>query len=371
MTNMALGKANSSKAPEKHKVAVLGCTGIVGQQFIRMLDGHPFFETAALCSSRKSAGKKYRDATDWAISGRLPAAVENMEITEPEPDALARHGVGIVFSALPSETALNLERRMVKDGFFVFSNAGAHRMNASTPIVIPEVNPEHMSLAGIQASRGGGFIVTNSNCTTAGLVMALKPLMPFGLQSITVTTYQALSGAGRNGIAALSIVDNVVPFIRNEEEKMERETKKILGSLERDRIREAPVEINASCCRVPTRDGHLESVVVELKDDAGCEDVSRAFHGFSGLPQQLDLPSAPHKPVIVSGREDRPQPLLDRDAGFPDRVKGMAVTVGRIRKKGEKINFFLLVHNTIRGAAGTCILNAEMAVKTNLIQQSL
>lgn len=349
----------------KLKVGILGCTGLVGQQFVKMLDAHPYFKIAALSSSKKSAGKSYSKAVDWIVSGDIPESVEDIMIIETSVEALVKKGVKVVFSALPSVVAKNVEKSLASEGFYVFSNASAHRMDSHVPIVIPEVNPEHLELTKAQSSQGEGFIVTNSNCSTTGLVLGLKPLLNFGLKSVTVTTYQALSGAGRHAVSSLDILDNVIPYIREEEEKIERETKKIFGRIHRGDVKDADLEVNTSCCRVPTRDGHLESIVVELDEDVNIKTISRALSSFRGIPQHMKLPTAPKVPLIVRTEENRPQPLLDRDAGTPERARGMAVTVGRIRKKGKKVNFFLLVHNIIRGAAGTCILNAEFAVMKN------
>jgi aspartate-semialdehyde dehydrogenase len=344
------------------KVAVLGCTGIVGQQFIRMLDAHPYFEISVLTSSPGSAGKMYGEAVDWVVGGDIPKSVEETIVAETSVEALLSKEITVVFSALPSAVAKKIERDLAEQGFFLFSNASAHRLMPNVPVLIPEVNPEHFELVRDQTRESKGFIVTNSNCSTAGLVLGVKPLLGFGLRSVTVTTFQALSGAGRRGIASLDIVGNIIPYIKEEEEKIERETKKILGRRHLSRVEDADIEVNASCCRVPIRDGHLESVVVELDEDVGVETVTSSLYSYRGIPQELDLPSAPEIPIIVRAEEDRPQPFRDRKAGAPGRARGMAITVGRIRKKGEKINFFLLVHNLIRGAAGTCILNAEYAL---------
>ncbi len=353
---------------DKYKTCVMGCTGLVGQQFIRMLDGHPYFKITALSSTKKSAGKNYRDAVDWIVGGDVPESAEDIVITDLSGEDLVEIGVKIVFSALPSEAAQELEEGMARKGLHIFSNASACRMYSDVPILIPEVNPNHLELVKTQASHGNGFVVTNSNCTTTGLVLSLKPLLNFGLNSVTVTTYQALSGAGRRGVASLDIVDNLIPYIRDEEEKIERETKKILGKIGKAGIKDADLEINASCCRVPTRTGHLESIVVELDDYVDTATISNALSSFRGIPVEMKLPTSPEVPIIVRTEENRPQPLLDMDAGTPERAKGMAVSVGRIRKKGRKVDFFLLVHNTIRGAAGTCILNAELAVMKNYIK---
>ncbi|MFC2170024.1 aspartate-semialdehyde dehydrogenase [Acidobacteriota bacterium] len=352
----------------KVKIGVLGCTGIVGQQFIRMLNDHPYFEVVALTSSKKSAGNKYSDAADWIVSENVPESVKDMLITETVLEEILKKNVKVVFSGLPAEAAKNIEGALAEEGVHVFTNASAYRMDPHVPIVIPEVNPEHLDLVKDSSLKKRGFIVTNSNCTTTGLVLGLKPLQNFGLKSVVVTTYQALSGAGRRGVASLDILGNVLPYIKNEEEKVEKETLKILGTLQNNSVKDADFEMNTSCCRVPTRDGHLESMVVELEEDIDVQTISKALSSFRGVPQDLRLPTAPEVPVIVRDEEDRPQPMLDVNAGRPNRAKGMAVSVGRIRKKGKRVNFFLLVHNTIRGAAGTCILNAELAVVKNYIK---
>jgi aspartate-semialdehyde dehydrogenase len=352
----------------KFKTCVMGSTGLVGQQFIKMLNSHPFFEVVALSSSEKSVGKKYYEAVDYIVGGDIPECAEDILITNLSGEDLIKMGIKIVFSALPSEAAQEIEKVMANEGLYIFSNASACRMYSDVPIIIPEVNPDHLELVNAQPSHGNGFVVTNSNCTTTGLVLGLKPLLNFGLESVTVTTYQALSGAGRRGVASLDIVDNLIPYIRDEEEKIERETKKILGKIGKAGIKNADLKVNASCCRVPTRDGHLESVVVELDEDVDVKTISDTLSSFRGITQEMKLPTAPEVPVIVRTEENRPQPLLDRDAGTPERARGMAVSVGRIRKKGKKVNFFLLVHNTIRGAAGTCILNAELAVMRSYIK---
>jgi aspartate-semialdehyde dehydrogenase len=351
----------------KLRVAVMGCTGIVGQQFVRMLDGHPYFEVSALFASNRSEGKRYCDAVDWIVSENIPECVRDLVIMDASVEAVKKMGVGIVFSALPTAVAKDIENALRREGVYVFSNASAHRMDNDVPMLIPEVNPTHLELVEAQISRYGGFIVTNSNCSTTGLVMALKPLLKRGLNSVIVTTYQALSGAGRRGVASLDILGNIIPYIKGEEEKIERETIKILGNLHHGGIRGADIEVNASCCRIPVKDGHLESVIVELDEDLDIETISKTLSSFKGIPQDMRLPTAPEAPIILRTEDNRPQPALDVYAGAPERAKGMAITVGRIRKKDNRINFFLLVHNTIRGAAGTCILNAELAVEKNYI----
>jgi len=352
----------------KIKAGILGCTGLVGQQFVRMLDRHPFFEVAFLSASKKSTGKRYSEAADWVSGACIPAGMGDIIVTEAAPGAMKEMGVKVIFSALPSSVARKTERNLARAGFFIFTNASSFRMDPDVPIVIPEVNSDHFELVKAQSGDGRGFIVANSNCSVAGLVMGLKPLSGFGLRSVAVTTYQALSGAGRRGVSSLDILGNVIPYIKDEEEKIERETKKALGQMGDGFVRDEGLEVNASCCRVSTRVGHLESIVVETEDDPEIKAVIKALESFRGIPQSMQLPTAPERPVIVANEANRPQPVLDSGAGVPARAKGMAVTVGRIRKKGKKINFFLLVHNTIRGAAGTCILNAEFAVKKSRIK---
>jgi len=352
---------------DRIKVGVLGSTGLVGQQFVRMLDRHPYFETVSLSSSPRTRGRRYGDAVDWIVSPSVPEACREVVLADFAPESLRAAGVKIVFSGLPAAVARETERLLAEEGFLVFTNASAFRMAPDVPVLIPEVNPEHVDLVAKGRTHRGGFIVANSNCSTTGLVMGLRPLLRYGLKSVTVTTYQALSGAGRRGVASLDILGNVVPFIKDEEEKIERETRKILGRLGAGKIEDAPFEVNASCARVASRDGHLESVVVETDEDPGPDAVRETLASFTGVPQDLRLPTAPERPIIVLDKPDRPQPLYDCEAGAPERAKGMAVTIGRIRKKAGKLNFFLLVHNTIRGAAGTCILNAEFALTKNLI----
>jgi len=344
------------------KVGVLGSTGIVGQQFVRMLDAHPNFEVVALTSSNKSAGKMYGQVVDWAVKKAMPEYARNMPLIKSSVKVLAEKGVKAVFSALPSAVAGEVEDACRDEGMYVFSNASTHRMNPRVPVLIPEVNPDHLELVKGQSTEEKGFIVTNANCSTAGLVLVLKPLMKFGIRSVKVATYQAVSGAGRRGLFSLDILANIIPYIEGEEAKMEREPLKILGSLKNGSVEEVNLDIKASCCRVPVRDGHLESVFVELDEDVDPETLLRTLSSYRGIPQERRLPTAPEKPLVVREENNRPQPLLDACAGTPERAEGMAVTVGRLRKKGRSINLFLLVHNTVRGAAGTCILNAELAM---------
>ena len=352
---------------KKFKVAVLGCTGLVGQYFLKLLEEHPYFEITAISSSPRSAGKRYGDAVDWTVSSTIPPVLRDIVIAETSAKAILETKAQIAFSALPADIAREIETALAGEGVYVFSNASAHRLDSDVPILIPEVNPDHFELAEHQLKRRQGFIITNSNCSTAGLVLALKPLQMFGLNSVIVSTYQAVSGAGRRGVASLEIIGNVIPFINQEEDKIERETRKIFGILNDGKIQEAEMGVYASCCRVPTQNGHLESVVIELEEDVNEEMVAQSLSSFRGIPQRLCLPLAPDQPIILRKEVNRPQPLLDVNAGSPERAKGMAVSVGRIRKKGKKIGFFLLSHNCIRGAAGTTVLNAELAHAKGLL----
>ena len=346
----------------KIPVGILGATGNVGQRFVQLLDGHPWFEVKYLCASEKSYGQRYGDIVNWKVSPKIPERVANMKLRLCKPD----FNVRVVFSALDSLVAGPIEEDFAKNGYIVISNSKNHRMDKDVPLLIPEVNPEHLDLIQVQRKRlgGKGFIVTNPNCTTIGLTMALKPLQDvFGVSKVLVTTMQALSGAGYPGVASLDAIDNVVPFIGDEEEKVETEPLKLLGSLENGKIDNANIAISAHCNRVAVRDGHLESVTVELIKKAGIEEILKVFRNFKSIPQKLNLPSAPPNPIIVRMENDRPQPVLDRDIN-----NGMSVSIGRVRQSSIfDIKFTLLVHNTIRGAAGAAILNAELLKAKKLI----
>ena len=343
----------------KLRACVLGATGMVGQQFIRILEDHPTFEVSVVTASQRSLGKEYGDATDWIVSSAFPEPVENIVVTATSSKEILKQDVDVVFSALPSEVAFSIESELAQGGLPVFSNAGAHRMADDVPILIPEINPNHLELVKEQ-NYGDGFIVTNSNCSTSGLVFGLKPLEEFGIRSVTVSTYQAVSGAGRNGVSSMDILGNVIPFISNEEEKMIAETREILGTFENGKVKPADFDVNASCVRVPVQDGHLESIVVDLEESVEVEQVVEIMSSFSGEPQSLKLPTAPSQPIVVLNESDRPQPK--RDLSFDKGDLGMTVKVGRIRKQCTRLNMFLLVHNTIRGAAGASVLNAEFAL---------
>ncbi len=335
------------------KAAVLGATGMVGQLFIQLLIGHPWFEVSVVAASERSAGKKYSEVAKWKLATPTPKSVHDLEVMDITPKAVK--DVDIVFSALPAEVAGETEEDFAKAGYVIVSNASSHRMDPDVPILNPEVNYDHLSLVDEQRERRkwSGAIVTNPNCATAVLSLALKPIYDeFGIKKVAVTTMQAVSGAGYPGVASLDIVDNVIPFIRNEEEKMQSEPRKILGTP----AKPADFKVTASCNRVATLDGHTEAVFVELRREADTETLIDAWDKFTGEPQKLKLPTAPSRPVIVRHEEDRPQPRLDRMEGG-----GMSIVVGRVRKDPvmRGVKFIALGHNTIRGAAGVGILNAE------------
>jgi aspartate-semialdehyde dehydrogenase len=344
----------------KIKVGVLGATGAVGQRFIQLLAGHPWFEIAALTASDRSVGKRYGEATKWLLRGGMPAEVADMPVTPAEPAALDA-SVKLLFSALPSGTAGPAEEALAAAGFGVCSNAASHRMDADVPLLIPDVNPEHCALIPVQrAARGwSGFITTNPNCTTTHLVCALKPLHDaFGLEAVNIVSMQAISGAGYPGVSAMDILDNVIPYIGGEEEKVEIEPRKLLGTLAGGTVQFADFKVSAQCNRVAVRNGHLEAVSVKLRRQADLAAVRAALASYRGEPQRLGLPSAPDPAIVVFDAADRPQPRLDRLIGG-----GMATAVGRVRPDALfDYKFVVLGHNTIRGAAGGSLLNAELLV---------
>jgi aspartate-semialdehyde dehydrogenase len=353
---------------DKLKVVVLGATGLVGQRFVELLADHPFFEIVALTASSKSAGKKYREATRWVLGPYFPEAVRDLEVLETSPEAVRRCGynVDLVFSALPSEVAKELEPAFAKEGFNVVSNASAMRMFNDVPLVVPEINPDHLHLIHVQRRKRGwkGLIVTNPNCSTIILTLTLKPIADYaGVETVHVTTMQAVSGAGFSGVASMAIIDNVIPFIAKEEEKIQTESLKILGKLVEDSVKFADIAISASCNRVCVLDGHLESVFVKLKRNADLEELKDALRSFKGLPQELKLPTAPPSPIIVREEEDRPQPRLDREVH-----KGMSVVVGRLRYgKDGWLKYMVLGNNVVRGAAGNSVLIGELMAKRGFL----
>lgn len=344
----------------KIKVGVLGATGAVGQRFVQMLQGHPWFEITTLCASERSAGKRYVEACRWNLRGDMPESVRDLILLECEPGPDCQ----IVFSALPSETAGEIEEEFAAAGYIVCSNARNHRYDPDVPLLIPEVNPEHLALIPIQKRNRGwdGYITTNPNCSTTHLVSALHPLhQRFGVKKVFVVTMQAISGAGYPGVSSMDILDNVIPFISGEEEKMEiKEPQKLLGTFDGAGIQFADFVVSAHCNRVATRNGHLEAVSVEFEERPTVDEVVRAWQEYRPLAQQLNLPHAPQPAVVYDPRPDRPQPRLDRLAGT---VPGMATVVGRLRPDPLfHVKFMVLGHNTIRGAAGGSLLNAELLV---------
>lgn len=347
----------------KIQVGILGATGTVGQRFIQLLAGHPWFEVTALAASGRSAGQRYADACHWLLPVAIPESVANLVVQPLEPK-LDCH---LVFSALPSTVAGPVEQDFARAGYAVCSNAAPHRMAAGVPLLIPEVNPDHTAIIHAQRRQEGwsGLIVTSANCSTTQLALALKPVHDaFGLRRLLVVTMQAVSGAGYPGVPAADILGNVVPYIAGEEEKMESEFLKLLGSLEGDRIVSAPVTVSAQCNRVPVRDGHTECVSVEFEREPGRDELLSVLDGFRG-PQEIGkLPSSPERPIVVRHEPDRPQPSRDRDAGG-----GMSVVVGRVRPCPVlDYRFVILGHNTLRGAAGGSIHNAELLVAQGWIQ---
>ena len=349
----------------KRKVAILGATGAVGQRFIQLLQRHPWFKVEVLAASERSAGKKYKEACNWLMESNMPSEVAEMPVVNTDVDSVEEAGkVSLVFSSLPGELAGPVEAQFAAK-YPVFSKASAHRMEKDVPLLVPEVNPEHLALIPIQKKHRGwkGFITTDPNCSTIQLAITLKPLMRLGLKQVIVSTMQALSGAGYPGVASLDIIDNVIPFIPKEEEKMEDENLKILGTFDGKEVRKADFALSASCNRVNVKDGHLESVFVKLESNPTLEEVEEAFRNFKGEPQKLKLPSAPENPIIVKKEPNRPQPRYDRDEG-----NGMSVVVGRIRKDPiMTMKYICLGHNTIRGAAGAGILSAELFVAKGLV----
>ena len=341
----------STKIP----VGILGATGVVGQRFIQMLERHPWFEVAWLAASDRSEGKSYAEAARWRLKTPIPTAVAAMRVSPAIPDGAPR----VIFAALDAGIAAELEPRFADAGCAVVSNSSALRMQQDVPLVIPEVNPDHIKLIDGQSWRkkSGGYVVTNPNCSAIGLVLALAPLQQrFGLETVMAVTMQAVSGAGYPGVASLDILGNVIPYIAKEEEKMEEETRKLLGQMNGTKVVSATFAMSAQCNRVAVEDGHTESVSIRLKRKAKPEEMIAAWNSFRAEPQELQLPSAPKNPVVYFGAPDRPQPRFDIDLGA-----GMTTAVGRLRPCGVlDWKFTVLSHNTIRGAAGAAVLNAEL-----------
>jgi aspartate-semialdehyde dehydrogenase len=341
----------------KHNVGILGATGMVGQRFIQLLENHPWFQVTWMAASDRSSGKRYAEAVRWKLDTSIPSSIADLPVSPAAPE----NAPEIIFAALDADIARELEPKFAAAGCAIISNSSAFRMQADIPLVIPEVNADHLALISQQnwntaGQKKHGYIVTNPNCSAIGLVLALKPLVArFGLRSVFVSTMQAVSGAGYPGVASLDILGNVVPFIRNEEEKLEAETRRLLGRREQDRVAPLDVRISAHCNRVAVEDGHTASVSIELERKPTREEILAAWREFQPL-REHNLPTAPEQPVEYDAAEDRPQPRLDRMRG-----RGMAVTVGRLRDCSLlDWKFTVLSHNTIRGAAGAALLNAEL-----------
>lgn len=349
----------------RQQIGILGATGMVGQRFIQLLENHPWFEVTWLAASDRSSGKRYGDAVRWKLDTQLPERIANMPVSPAEPEGAPK----VIFAALDTDIARELEPKFAAAGCAVISNSSAFRMHPNVPLVIPEVNAEHLHLIEEQSWRkdSGGYIVTNPNCSAIGLVLALRPLEErFGIEAIFVTTMQAVSGAGYPGVASLDILGNVVPYIKNEEEKMEEETLKLLGRFEGHAVKPLNARMSAHCNRVAVEDGHTESVSIKLRTKATREEILAAWAEFAPLRGQA-LPTAPAQPVEWVDAPDRPQPRLDRMRG-----NGMASTVGRLRPCGLlDWKFTVLSHNTIRGAAGAALLNAELLVSLGKLSPAL
>lgn len=347
----------------KIPVAVLAATGAVGQRFVQLLSDHPWFEIAAITASEKKVGKKYIDACHWVIPGEPPSEVRQMVISSSEPTLPAR----VVFSALPASVARELEPVFAQAGYAVCSNASAYRYDQDVPLVIPEVNADHLALIEQQRAQRGwsGLLVTSPNCTTTGCVMPLKALdEAFGLQQVFATSMQAASGAGYPGVASLDILDNIIPYIKGEEEKIEKETRLLLGRIVDGQRVQADIAMSTHANRVPVVDGHSICLSMGFKKKPSVEAATEALADFRSLGEWRDLPSAPDHPILVSSEPDRPQPRRDRDA-----EGGMVVTVGRVRPCPIlDLRMFSVVHNTLRGAAKGSILNAELLVSRGYIQ---
>jgi aspartate-semialdehyde dehydrogenase len=336
------------------EVGILGATGMVGQHFVRFLEGHPWFDLRWVGASDRSAGKKYRDAAAWHLDGAAPAATSDLTVEDSKPGNAPR----LLFSAMDASVATEIEQAFAQAGHVVVSNSKNHRMDRDVPLLVPEINPDHLKLVpGQQRARGWkGQIVTNPNCSTVVLTMGLAPLKQFGITKVIATTLQAISGAGYPGVASMDIVANVIPYIGGEEEKMQQETQKILGEFRGDHIEPLAAQVSAHCNRVQVVDGHTVTVSVELSATPSIAELHSAYDSFRGVPQERNLPSAPPRPVIYLHEGNRPQPRRDAE-----RERGMAAFVGRLRPCPVlDYKFVALGHNTIRGAAGAAVLNAEL-----------
>jgi aspartate-semialdehyde dehydrogenase len=345
---------------QRIEVGILGATGMVGQHFVKFLQNHPWFDLTWLGASDRSAGRKYRDATSWRLDGAMPSTLADVVVSDSKPANAPK----LLFSAMDASVATEIERAFAEAGHVVVSNSKNHRMEPDVPLLIPEINPGHLKLVPLQKRRGWkGFIATNPNCATVVLAMGLAPLKPFGITRVIATTMQAISGAGYPGVASMDINANVIPFIGGEEEKMQQETQKILGDFLGDHVEPLAARVSAHCNRVPVVDGHMVAISVELASKPSPEQILAAYENFRGVPQERKLPSAPARPVIYMPEKDRPQPRRDAE-----RERGMVVFVGRLRPcPALDWKFMALGHNTVRGAAGAAVLNAELMVSEGLL----
>lgn len=349
----------------KKRVAVLAATGMVGQRYVRMLSGHPYFEVAVV-TGYGSVGKRYSEAVASRSEFSVDEKIGRLVVEETKPDAL---DVDLVFSPLPTDAAKDIELGLAEEGMKVVTDASPHRMEPDVPLVVPEVNPEHLRLVESQrrVRKWEGLLVATPNCTAAGLALALKPIDDLvGTRRVIVSTMQAVSGAGYPGVPSLDVIDNVIPYIKDEEEKVAEETRKMLGRLVGQGVAKSAMKVSVMCHRVATTDGHMESAYIETRDRVDPEEVKEALRRYRGLPQKLGLPTAPEQPIYVAEEDDRPQVKLDRNAGS---VPGMSVTVGRVRRGLDErsLRVTLLSHNTVRGAAGSTILTAELMQSKGLL----
>ena len=344
------------------RVGILGATGAVGQRFIQLLDDHPTFELAAVTASADSAGRTYRDAAKWRVDTPIPDDVAEMEVVETSPAGVADADVDLLFSSLPSGVAAEVEPAFLEEGYVVSSNSSNDRMAEDVPLTIPEINPEHLGLIDVQRDERGwdGALVKNPNCSTITMVPTLAALDEFGLESVHVSTLQAVSGAGYSGVTSMEIIDNAIPHIGGEEEKMETESRKLLGSFDGAELSLHDADVAASCNRIPTLDGHLENVFAELSEDPSLDAVRDAMESL----ESADLHSSPDQLIKVFGDDDpdRPQPRLDRTY-----ANGMGVVAGGLQHSATGLKYNCLAHNTIRGAAGASLLNGELLVEEGYV----
>lgn len=346
---------------QRIQVGILGATGMVGQHFVKFLQNHPWFDLTWLGASDRSAGKKYKEACQWHLGGVTPETVADIVVEECKPGNAPK----LLFSATDASVATEIERAFAQAGHVVVSNARNHRMEPDVPLLVPEINADHLKVIPAQQRRWGwtGEIVTNPNCSTVVLTMGLAPLKEFGIQRVIVTTLQAISGAGYPGVPSMDINANVIPYIGGEEEKMQIETQKILGFVNGDSIHSLDAKVSAHCNRVPVVDGHTVTVSVELSSKPTGAELRQAFENYRSVPQERKLPSAPARPVIYMPEANRPQPRKD-----VERERGMAVFIGRLRECPVlDWKFVAMGHNTVRGAAGAAVLNAELMVSEGLL----